>query len=1483
MTENFLRINHDGDSIQLSWQRGRAAPRNAPPVTFAHPFDSKVLADFRWYLEEYLRFPYGLEPENAKKIEQQLQTWGQQLFDLVFRSSDKAREFFQEATRDGLDRCEISIVADEPAVLNLPWELLFSPDYQFLAPLLAGMYRSLSNYAVRAELGTMSDEQLNILLVIARPYGERDINFQTIARPMLEALKPIQRQVNLTVLRPPSLKQFEAELNARKGFYHIVHFDGHGDFQADSKTVQTQYGKLGEGVLVFEDIDGNPEIVTAREIAQYLTDCRVPIFILNACKSGQAGEEAFSSVAGQLVKLGAKGVVAMAYSVYAAGAKHFMGRLYGQLARGEDIASAVAAGRKSMSIDKQRPSPKGLLPLQDWLVPVLYQQEPYTPFRPKTTTPSFDDLMGEADNSSAIDSALLVDLPDVSAYGFIGRDYDILCLERAFRQNHVVLLQGMGGVGKTELVGGFARWLADTQGRTGGVFFTSFERGAGLSQVVNQIGRKLGGEKFASLSPEKQQAVVRQHLQTNSCLLIWDNFEPVNGFPQGNQPLLSAGERASLQQFLKDLRGGNSWVLITSRREENWLDCGYALRELKGLVKPDAEELAAEILREAGVDRAKLPAEYLELLKLLGGHPLSLRVVLRHLKTQTPVQLIEALRRGLDTFKGAEEEGREKSLTVSLDYSFANLSERARQHLPFLGLFSDRVGADLLHAFSRNPDSDWGQAYRTVFGENLQKPDWMVLLNEAAAAGILEDLGSSIYKIHPALPWYLRQKLDKMGSSEVISNLEKKLRVFYAMLAHKYRKELISNAELATFVLRVEEPNLLQHLRLAEKQEEWAHAQAILQALGEVYKRWGRKSEFKSLRERALNQIGFHLAQAKAKGQDVFNFWMYLRGEDANEALQSADLEAARAINQEIMDELTALNDPSVNGSIGVAYHQLGIVAQEQRRFEEAIAFFNKALQIFEDAEDFYNAARGYHNLGRVAEEQRRFDDAIAFYNKALQIFEDDGDCYNAANQYHQLGNIADLQRRFEDAIFFYRKALQIREEAGDFYSAAGDYHNLGIIAQKQRRFEDAISFYHQALQIREDAGDFYKAAEDYHQLGMVAEEQRRFEEAIAFYNKALQIREDVGDFYIAATDYHQLGMVAEEQRRFEEAIAFYNKALQIYKDVGNFYKAANEYHHLGRVAQEQRRFDDAIAFYNKALQIKEDAGNFYSAASDYHHLGIVAQEQRRFDDAIAFYNKALQIYEDVGDFYNAASEYHQLGIVAELQRRFEEAITFYNKALQIKEDAGDFYNAASDYHQLGMVAEEQRRFDEAITFYHKALQIKEGAGDFHMAASDYHHLGIVAQKQRQFDDAISYYRKALQIYQDAGDFYRAADDYYQLGTVAQEQGEFETAVAYFQKAFEGFSATNDGRKTSSTITAWGRTLEAQLNWNEAAKIYIHALAIDIEHNKEWIGSDIADLGRMLKQLGESQFKIIWREFTGDECSEEWFSDIQEASSIDPN
>jgi tetratricopeptide (TPR) repeat protein len=233
-----------------------------------------------------------------------------------------------------------------------------------------------------------------------------------------------------------------------------------------------------------------------------------------------------------------------------------------------------------------------------------------------------------------------------------------------------------------------------------------------------------------------------------------------------------------------------------------------------------------------------------------------------------------------------------------------------------------------------------------------------------------------------------------------------------------------------------------------------------------VYNRIGRKAEFRALRQRALTQIGIPLATAKAKGRDAFDFWMYLRGMDANEALQAADLEGARTVYQEILNELTALNDPSVNGNIATFYHNLGIVAQEQRRYEEATAFYQKALKIREEAKDFYMAASDYHQLGNVALEQRRYEEATAFYQKALKIHEDAQDFYKVAYEYQGLGNVAREQGNLEAAAAYYQKAVEASIAGNDSRKASTNLSNRGRVLEAQENWTKALESYIQALAI---------------------------------------------------------------------------------------------------------------------------------------------------------------------------------------------------------------------------------------------------------------------------------------------------------------------------------------------------------------------------------------------------------------------------------
>ncbi|NJN29059.1 MAG: tetratricopeptide repeat protein, partial [Synechococcales cyanobacterium RM1_1_8] len=66
----------------------------------------------------------------------------------------------------------------------------------------------------------------------------------------------------------------------------------------------------------------------------------------------------------------------------------------------------------------------------------------------------------------------------------------------------------------------------------------------------------------------------------------------------------------------------------------------------------------------------------------------------------------------------------------------------------------------------------------------------------------------------------------------------------------------------------------------------------------------------------------------------------------------------------------------------------------------------NKALKIYEDAGDLYRAAGEYHQLGVVAQLQRRFEEAISWYTRALSIFRQAKDEYKAGFPLRQLAQL---------------------------------------------------------------------------------------------------------------------------------------------------------------------------------------------------------------------------------------------------------------------------------------------------------------------------------------------------------------------------------------------------------------------------------------------------------------------------------------------
>jgi len=172
----------------------------------------------------------------------------------------------------------------------------------------------------------------------------------------------------------------------------------------------------------------------------------------------------------------------------------------------------------------------------------------------------------------------LAGLPPSPDAGFFGRDETLLALDRAFDNQSIVLLHAYAGSGKTTTAAEFARWYKLTGGLAGPVLFTSFEQYLPLPRMLDQFGRVFGdvleqaGVHWLTLKDAERRAVALQVLQQIPVLWIWDNVEPVAGFPSGTPSAWSGDEQRELAGFLREARDTKAKFLLTSRRDERaWL------------------------------------------------------------------------------------------------------------------------------------------------------------------------------------------------------------------------------------------------------------------------------------------------------------------------------------------------------------------------------------------------------------------------------------------------------------------------------------------------------------------------------------------------------------------------------------------------------------------------------------------------------------------------------------------------------------------------------------------------------------------------------------------------------------------------------------------------------------------------------------------------------------------------------------------------
>jgi CHAT domain/NB-ARC domain len=544
---------------QLIYEPADKTARSVESRRFAFTAPLGVLEaeELRWYLEEYFVWPVGQFKKRAKRVEAKLPEWGRELYQttLALPVSQEAFTAWQLAGVEGERRFSVFVESDLPEgigdeeqlsaseaaaeLLSLPWELLHDArGFLFQGRHPVRVRRRLPNRH-RQSVRTMQ-LPVRVLLISPRPEEEgiAYIDHRVSALPLVEAFEGLGELVRFTVLNPPTFAALEETLRKADETgerFDVVHFDGHGVYDPT----------VGLGALCFEDpndadkLAGRAmELIHAGRLAEVVRDYRIPLVFLEACQSAKTEADPTASVAARLLEEGVTSVVAMSHTVLVETARRFVGAFYHELAQGKRVGAAMLSGQQALYSDSYRGKMLGAgeLRLQDWFVPVLYQEEQDPQLVAKLPAEQVRQLEGVKRRLS------LGALPAPPEHEFIGRGRELLLLERLLHTEPWAVVRGQGGEGKTTLAAELARWMVRLS-RFRRAAFVSLEQYTDARGVLDSIGHQLLPEGYSvSNYPDLKQALqpVERAVADRSTIIVLDNFESILSDTTGSLLLGSA-------------------------------------------------------------------------------------------------------------------------------------------------------------------------------------------------------------------------------------------------------------------------------------------------------------------------------------------------------------------------------------------------------------------------------------------------------------------------------------------------------------------------------------------------------------------------------------------------------------------------------------------------------------------------------------------------------------------------------------------------------------------------------------------------------------------------------------------------------------------------------------------------------------------------------------------------------------------------------
>jgi len=230
----------------------------------------------------------------------------------------------------------------------------------------------------------------------------------------------------------------------------------------------------------------------------------------------------------------------------------------------------------------------------------------------------------------------------------------------------------------------------------------------------------------------------------------------------------------------------------------------------------------------------------------------------------------------------------------------------------------------------------------------------------------------------------------------------------------------------------------------------------------------------------------------------------------------------------------------------GEALNTLGGVDLATDAVVDARQNFLRALELGGQSREL--RARVEQNLGILANIQGEFDEALAHYGRSLEAYRASNDEHGCAIAYHNLGMASADRQQFDEAERYFRQSYEIAERASDLHLQGLCLVNHADVHVVRERYEDARRNAETALALFDQLDARSDKADAYRVLGMVFRETGRPALAEARLRSAIEQAMSSGAVLNGAEASRELALLYQSMGRNQEALTLLNDAHRLFR-----------------------------------------------------------------------------------------------------------------------------------------------------------------------------------------------------------------------------------------------------------------------------------------------------------------------------------------------